>query len=152
MKRFLVGAIAFVFAGPVALAAVFTGVSLPVLAAFLVLMNRLQPHLRLLEQSAASLASAAGPFNEVEWLLKMRDNLPPPKDELPFSGLRKAIHFEKVSFEYGERDEPVLLDASFELRRGRSTASAARRRYVGATTDTVGRSSGARSACTSRVE
>ncbi len=106
----------------VLLTAVFTGVSLPVLAAFLVLMNRVQPHLRLLEQSAASLASAAGPFNEVEWLLKMRDNPPAPRGELAFTGLRNGIEFDKVTFEYGDRGEPVLMDASFELRRGRSTA------------------------------
>ena len=106
----------------VLLAALFTGVSLPVLAAFLALMNRVQPHLRLLEQSGASLASAAGPFNEVEWLLTMRDNPPAPRGELPFTGLRKGIEFDKVTFEYGERGEPVLMDASFEFRRGRSTA------------------------------
>jgi subfamily B ATP-binding cassette protein MsbA len=106
----------------VLLTAVFTSVSLPVLAAFLVLMNRVQPHLRLLEQSAASLASAAGPFNEVEWLLKMRDNPPAPRGELAFIGLRNGIEFDKVTFEYGDRGEPALMDASFELRRGRSTA------------------------------
>jgi subfamily B ATP-binding cassette protein MsbA len=106
----------------VLMTAVFTGVSLPVLAAFLVLMNRVQPHLRLLEQSAASLASAAGPFNEVEWLLKVRDNPPVPRGELAFIGLRNGIEFDKVTFEYGDRGEPALMDASFELRRGRSTA------------------------------
>src|SRR5258708_40304227 len=102
--------------------AVFTGVSLPVLAAFLVLMNRVQPNLRLLEQSAASLAAAAGSFNEVEWLLKMRDNPPAPRGELAFTGLGNAIEFDRVTFEYGDRGEPVLMEASFELRRGRSTA------------------------------
>src|SRR5260370_15265145 len=106
----------------VVLTDVFTGVSLSVLAAFLVLMNRVQPHLRLLEQSAASLASAAGPFNEVEWLLKARDTFPAPRGELAFIGLRNGIEFDKVTFEYGDRGEPALMDASFELRRGRSTA------------------------------
>jgi subfamily B ATP-binding cassette protein MsbA len=106
----------------VLLTAVFTGVSLPVLAAFLVLMNRVQPHLRVLEQSAASLASAAGPFKEVEWLLKMRDNPPAPRGELGFSGLRNGIEFDKVSFEYSDRGESALKDVSFKLRRGRSTA------------------------------
>jgi subfamily B ATP-binding cassette protein MsbA len=106
----------------VLLAAMFTGVSLPVLAAFLALMNRVQPHLRLVEQSGASLASAAGPFDEVEWLLKMRDNPPAPRGELAFTGLRNGIEFDKVTFEYGDRSEAVLMDASFEFRRGRSTA------------------------------
>jgi ABC-type multidrug transport system, ATPase and permease components len=107
----------------VLLTAVFTGVSLPVLAAFLVLMNRVQPHLRLLEQSAGSLASASGSFNEVEWLLKARDTPPAaPRGELPFIRLRNGIEFDDVTFEYADRGEPALTHVSFELRRGRSTA------------------------------
>jgi len=106
----------------VLLTAVFTGVSLPVLAAFLVLMNRVQPHLRALEQSAASLASAAGSFKEVEWLLTARDSVPGPRGEVSFQGLRKGIEFDRVTFQYGERGEPALMEASFELRCGRSTA------------------------------
>jgi subfamily B ATP-binding cassette protein MsbA len=106
----------------VVLTATFTSVSLPVLIAFLVLMNRVQPHLRLLEQSAASLALATGSFNEIEWLLNMRDKCPAPKGELPFVGLRDGIEFERVTFGYGDRGEPALIDASFEFRRGRSTA------------------------------
>jgi hypothetical protein len=79
----------------VVLTATFTGVSLPVLVAFLVLMNRVQPHLPLLEQSAASLAAAAGPFNEVEWLQKMRNTPPAPRGELAFTGLRRT-EFDRV--------------------------------------------------------
>jgi hypothetical protein len=79
----------------VLLTAVVTGVSLPVLAAFLVLMNRVQPHLPLLKQSAASLAAAAGPFNEVEWLQKMRNTPPAPRGELAFTGLRRT-EFDRV--------------------------------------------------------
>ena len=106
----------------VLLTAVFTGVSLPVLAAFLVLMNRVQPHLRVLEQSAASLASAAGSLREVEWLLTSEDSFPTSKGDIPFERLRKGIEFDKVTFGYGNRGEPALMEASFELRRGRSTA------------------------------
>ena len=106
----------------VVLAAVFTGVSLPVLAAFLVLMNRVQPHLRVLEQSSASLASAAGSFKEVEWLLTARASSPAPTGHISFERLRNGIQFDKVTFEYGDRGEPVLMEASFELRQGRSTA------------------------------
>jgi subfamily B ATP-binding cassette protein MsbA len=102
--------------------AVFTGVSLPVLAAFLVLMNRVQPHLRVLEQSTASLASAAGSFKEVGWLLTARDSSPAPAGEISFQTLGKGIEFDRVTFEYGDRGEPVLMEASFEFRHGRSTA------------------------------
>lgn len=104
------------------LTAVFIGVSLPVLAAFLVLMIRVQPHLRLLEQSAAAFASAAGHFKEVEWLLDAGDKPSSPKGDLAFMGLRNGIEFDKVTFDYGDRGEPALMDASFQFRRGRSTA------------------------------
>jgi subfamily B ATP-binding cassette protein MsbA len=104
------------------LTAVFTRVSLPVLAAFLVLMIRVQPYLRLLEQSAAAFASAAGHFNEVEWLLEARDQPSSPKGDLAFMGLRSGIEFDNVTFDYGDRSEPALIEASFQFRRGRSTA------------------------------
>lgn len=106
----------------VLLTAVFTGVSLPVVAAFLVLMNRVQPHLRLLEQSAASFASTAGHFAEVEWLLSARDKTTGSKGDLDFTGLRNGIEFDNVTFDYGDRGEPALVGASFALRRGQSTA------------------------------
>ena len=102
--------------------AVFTGVSLPVLAAFLVLMNRLQPHLRALEQSGAAFASAGAHFREVEWLLDSNAKPVAPAGHLPFHGLRQSIEFENVTFEYLDRGDPALSSASFTLRRGRSTA------------------------------
>jgi subfamily B ATP-binding cassette protein MsbA len=43
----------------VLLTAIFTGMSVPVLATFLVLMNRIQPHLRILEGTAAAFAAAS---------------------------------------------------------------------------------------------
>ncbi|HVJ09356.1 MAG TPA: ABC transporter ATP-binding protein [Acidisarcina sp.] len=105
----------------VVLIAVFNGMSLPVLIAFLVLMNRLQPHLRMVEHTGASFASAAGHFNEVEWLLDQKDN-PTPTGKLAFPGLHKGIKFNNVTFEYPDRNEPALMEATFELRSGRSTA------------------------------
>ena len=106
----------------VLLTAVLTGVTLPVLAAFLVLMNRLQPHLRVLEQSAASIASANGSFKEVEWLLRARDGAPVTMGDISFHGLRNGIEFDNVTLQYDDRGAPALLEASFLLRRGRSTA------------------------------
>jgi ABC-type multidrug transport system fused ATPase/permease subunit len=103
--------------------AVFTGESLPVLAAFLVLMNRLQPHLRVLEQSGADFASAAGQLSEVEWLLDAHGKPPAPGGDLVFPGLRSSIAFEDVTFGYMTRGaEPALAGASFVLRHGRATA------------------------------
>ena len=102
--------------------AVSSRVPLPVLVAFLVLMNRLQPHLRVLEQSGATFASAAGHFAEVEWLLDATGKPEPPSGDLAFTGLRQGIEFDETTFDYGSREDPALKRASFVLRRGRSTA------------------------------
>ncbi len=106
----------------VLLFAVYTRVSLPVLAAYLVLMNRLQPHLRAFEQSGASFASLVGHFREVEWLLEKGDKPAIAQGHLAFHGLQDAIQFSDVSFEYQDRSEAALQAASFSIRRGRSTA------------------------------
>jgi subfamily B ATP-binding cassette protein MsbA len=97
-------------------------VPLPVIVTFLVLMNRLQPHLRLFEHSAATFASAAGHFDEVEWLLEPSGKPGPPTGDLAFSGLHDSIEFDDVTFDYGLRADPALRRASFLLRRGRSVA------------------------------
>jgi subfamily B ATP-binding cassette protein MsbA len=112
----------FLFFG-VLLIAVFTGISLPVLATFLVLMNRLQPHLRKLEQTGAALASATGHLSEVEWLLDAAaDAIAPKSGDLPFRELRDCIEFADVTFQYRNTNESAVRNASFVLRRGRSTA------------------------------
>ncbi len=105
----------------VLLVAVATGVSLPVLAAFLVLMNRLQPHLRAFEQSGAAFAALVAHFKEVEWMLETNGKPAIAQGHLPFTELREAIEFRNVTFEYVDR-EAALKDASFVLHRGRSTA------------------------------
>lgn len=106
----------------VLLFAVFTGVDLPVLAAFLVLMNRLQPHLRAFEQAGAAFAACAAHFREVEWLLEAKGKPALPVGHLPFTGLREQIEFRDVTFEYVDRGEPALNKVSFCLRSGRATA------------------------------
>jgi subfamily B ATP-binding cassette protein MsbA len=106
----------------VLLTAMFTGMQLPVLAAFLMLMNRIQPHLRILEGSAATFAAASAHFDEVEWLLDPTGRPSPPQGHLPFKGLRKEITFDRVTLDYGGRRGPALQEASFVLRRGHATA------------------------------
>ncbi len=106
----------------VLLVAVKTGVSLPVLAAFLVLMNRLQPHLRAFEQSGASFAALVGHFREVEWLLEAEGKPVVHQGHLPFGKLHETIEFRDVTFEYVDRGEAALSNATFTIHRGRSTA------------------------------
>ena len=106
----------------VLLAAISTGTSLPVLVTFVVLMNRVQPHLRTLEGTSAAFAAATAHFEEVEWLLDASDKPSAPVGVVPFTGLRNHIVFESVTHDYGTRNAPALTDVSFVLHRGRATA------------------------------
>jgi subfamily B ATP-binding cassette protein MsbA len=104
--------------------ATFSGVELPVLAAFLVLLNRLQPHLRELESATGQLAAESAQVREVEWLLDPADKPAPPTGVLPFIELTDGIDFDDVSFDYGTRPggAPALANVSVSFVRGRSTA------------------------------
>jgi ABC-type multidrug transport system fused ATPase/permease subunit len=105
------------------LVAVVYGYSLPVLAAFLVLLNRLQPHLRALEAASTDLESAAANVAEVEWLLDPRGQPPGPTGETPFTGLTDRIEFRDVSFAYPTRTEAAALTkVSFSIPAGQATA------------------------------
>ena len=113
---------AMLFIG-ILLAAVLYGYSLPVLAAFLVLLNRLQPHLRALEAASTDLESAAANVAEVEWLLDPRGKPPAPTGETSFAGLSDRIEFRNVSFAYPTRTEAAALtDVSFSIPAGKATA------------------------------
>lgn len=104
--------------------AVLWGVSLPILAAFLVLLNRMQPHLRTLEQAAGTYAATSGQLREVEWLLDP-DNSPRRADgDRRFTALSSQIAFDRVTFAYegaGDRP-PALRDVSFEIPQGSAFA------------------------------
>lgn len=105
------------------LIATFAGVTLPVLAAFLVLLNRLQPHLRSLEAASTERASLATQVAEVEWLLDPEGKPLAPTGTLPFRGLCHQIEFLDVSFVYPTRaGMPALRNANFTIRAGRATA------------------------------
>jgi ABC-type multidrug transport system fused ATPase/permease subunit len=118
----LVEAVHGVLLVTVLLAAISTGTTLPVLATFLVLMNRVQPHLRALEGTSAAFAAATAHLDEVEWLLDPSNKASPPVGVVPFTSLRDHIVFENVTHDYGIRNAPALTDVSFVLRRGRATA------------------------------
>jgi len=100
------------------------GVAIPVLVTFLVLLQRVQPHLRAFEAGRIALASARGPVREVEWLLNPADKPAPPTGSRPCEGLKQAISFHQVEFHYATRPGAgaALETVSFDLRAGRSTA------------------------------
>ncbi|ODR92981.1 ABC transporter ATP-binding protein [Sinorhizobium alkalisoli] len=100
------------------------GVSFPVIVAFVVLLYRLQPHVRALQMSWSQFQGWSGSLEEVRWLLDSSDKPKPPSGSRPVEGLGERIEFDKVTFRYpgsGGRTT-VLHAANFEIRSGCSTA------------------------------
>jgi ABC-type multidrug transport system fused ATPase/permease subunit len=106
------------------LGAQMTGIAVPVIVGFLVLLYRMQPHLRRLSQARLDLAASRGSIAEVEWLLEPCDKPPPPSGRLPFERLTGPIVFEEVGFAYANRPDagPALFGLSFRLLPNRATA------------------------------
>ncbi|MBB3609704.1 ABC transporter ATP-binding protein [Rhizobium sp. BK602] len=100
------------------------GVSFPIIVAFVVLLYRLQPHVRALQLAWSQVQGWSGSLEEVRWLLDPTAKPKPPAGTEPAHGLHDAIKFEGVTFKYpGAASRPVVLrSASFEIRHGRSTA------------------------------
>lgn len=99
------------------------GVEFSVIGAFVVLLYRMQPHVRGVQNAGATLQSLSGSLDEVEWLLDPRGKPQPPCGRTQAQGLRDAIRFEDVGFTYPQAgSSPVLNGATFEIRAGRATA------------------------------
>ncbi|THK35908.1 ABC transporter ATP-binding protein [Ensifer sp. MPMI2T] len=100
------------------------GVSFPVIVAFVVLLYRLQPHVRALQMSWGQIQGWSGSLEEVRWLLDPSDKPKPPAGHEPVAGLREGMRFNHVTFRYpGSETRPIVLrSATFDIRSGRSTA------------------------------
>ncbi|WFP61745.1 ABC transporter ATP-binding protein [Mesorhizobium sp. WSM4904] len=108
----------------VVIGAWLAGLSFPLVAAFLILLYRLQPHVRALQMIWSQLQGLSGSLEEVTWLLDPEGKPAPPQGSRPFTGLGEKIAFEGVSFSYANEEQraAVLHAASFDIVRGRSTA------------------------------
>lgn len=112
----------------VVIGAWFVGVSFPLIVAFVILLYRLQPHMRALQMSWSQLQGLSGSLEEVQWMLDPSDKPVPPQGSEPFHGLRQGISFDDVTFTYSgthsgaDQRAAVLHAATFNIRSGRSTA------------------------------
>jgi len=100
------------------------GISFPVIVAFVVLLYRLQPHVRALQMAWSAVQGWSGSLEEVRWLLDPSDKPNPPAGDAPVQAIRQHIKFDGVTFKYpGSGSRPVVLRAAtFNLPKGRSTA------------------------------
>ncbi|TPI07571.1 ABC transporter ATP-binding protein [Mesorhizobium sp. B4-1-3] len=108
----------------VVIGAWLAGLSFPLVAAFLILLYRLQPHVRALQMTWSQLQGLSGSLDEVNWLLDPTGKPAPPQGSRPFATLRERIAFQGVSFSYANEEQraAVLHAVSFDIRSGRSTA------------------------------
>ncbi len=115
------------------LASTRLGVELPVTAAFLVLLYRLQPHLRTVSEARVGLASLQGSIDVVARLLHRpvspAESAATDTAEQPAGAARPvpagaSIHFENVSYRFpgSDRGGMALREASFSIPHGRTTA------------------------------
>jgi subfamily B ATP-binding cassette protein MsbA len=108
----------------VLLAASASGMGVPAIIGFLVLLYRMQPYLLTLNQARLTLAALRGSVKEVEWLLDPAGKPLPPAGTRKLARLAGPIRFEQVSFSYPNRPEaaPALSNVSFELHPNHSIA------------------------------
>ncbi|HTJ56907.1 MAG TPA: ABC transporter ATP-binding protein [Devosiaceae bacterium] len=100
-----------------------SGVPLPVLIPFLLLMYRMQPYIGGISAASVNIASVAASVREVEWLMTATASAPANTETHAFSGLRQAIEFDRVGFDYAAaRDTPALESVTMKIEAGQWTA------------------------------
>jgi ATP-binding cassette, subfamily B, bacterial MsbA len=108
----------------VLLTAYFMQIALPTIAAFLILLYRMQPHLLVIGQSRMTLASLKASIIEVEWLLGPEGKPAPQTGVLKPDVAAQPIVFDNVSYAYpgNDRKDATLKRLSFRLEPRRVTA------------------------------
>jgi subfamily B ATP-binding cassette protein MsbA len=111
----------------IAAAALLVGaglVDVATLAAFVVILYRLQPRIRELVAARVALLGYQGSVLEVMRLAGIGEPEAPPSTGRACPTLADAIRFEAVTFRYREREggAPALDKVSFEIRRGTTVA------------------------------
>ena len=108
----------------VLLTAYFMHMALPTIAAFLVLLYRMQPQLVVIGQSRLTLASLKASIAELEWLLGPEGKPTPQTGALKPDVAAEPIVFDNVSYTYPGKDrkDAALKHLSFRLEQRRVTA------------------------------
>jgi ATP-binding cassette, subfamily B, bacterial MsbA len=93
------------------------------LAAFAVILYRLQPRVRELISARVALQGREGAVSAVIDLLGP-DDLDEPADRpgRQIEGIRHSIRFDHVGFRYDRTDRPAIVDVSFTIPRGATVA------------------------------
>ncbi|MCB1992433.1 MAG: ABC transporter ATP-binding protein [Geminicoccaceae bacterium] len=95
---------------------------MPALVAYLLMLYRLQPHLREIDRQRVELAAHTGPIEDVVTLLDIRDETAPRSGHRPITRIQGSIRFEGVSFDYGVAESAGVDDISFTIPKGATVA------------------------------
>jgi subfamily B ATP-binding cassette protein MsbA len=96
--------------------------NLPMILVFILVLYRLQPRIKSLDEARLRLISLAPAVEEVVTLLSP-DNKPIlAPGRVPFQGLGEAISFRDLSFAYDPAEKPALQEISFHIPAGQTTA------------------------------
>ena len=97
-------------------------VSVPTIIVFLLVLYRLQPHLRQLDSGRMGLAALAPSVEAVTLFLNSAEQ--PSVREAPgrWTPPRRCIMFDQVSFNYGHGRDAALENVSFEIPAGKITS------------------------------
>lgn len=90
-------------------------VSLPAAMTAVLLLYRLQPHVRELESNRLSLIGHQASLRQVQSILEPRGRKYQPQGHVRFQRLKEAIRFEGVSFGYAGTDNLVLDNLQFVI-------------------------------------
>jgi len=102
--------------------ALYRGISIPVVLAFLVLLYRMQAPLKALDGARVNLAVYTPALEDVEWLLTNTPDERRRGGDRPSHGLKNRIAVEDVHFAYPGTDIPVLHGVSTQFARGEVVA------------------------------
>ena len=97
-------------------------VDVATLAAFVVILYRLQPRIRDLVSARVELLGLQAAVLEVTRLVETPDMAPPARPDGVFPELRRAVRFEAVTFRYEKHKIHALENVSFEIKRGSTVA------------------------------
>ena len=97
------------------------GVDTPTIIAAVLLLFRLQPHLREAESHRMALAGMTASIRSVIEMLDPSDKPWPSNGEQNFGGLRSGIRFDQVTFYHDPARRPALDHVAFTLPSGKTT-------------------------------
>jgi subfamily B ATP-binding cassette protein MsbA len=97
-------------------------IGMPTLLAYLLLLYRLQPHVRHLDHLRVELASLTGPIEDIVTLRRLDDPTAPRSGSRPVARIDREVRFSGVSFDYGASEAVGISDVSFSIAKGQVVA------------------------------